>query len=585
MAQVDAIKAIITADDAQFQQAVERSKKATKSFSDQIVSLGKTLAVAGTAAASAGLAITTALVKQGLTAVDAQAKLARQVGGTTAAIQGLDRAARLNGVSSGVMSSALGSLNQRLAEAQTGTGTAAKALQRLNLDARELSRMDADERMATLADAMRGLPASQVAYELRELGIRGKEMAVLMQEGGDAIRQAAKEARGLGLAVNEIDAENIQAANDAMQDVRDAVQGVANQLAGSVAPLITAVAELFSDAAMESGGFREQIDQAVDIGIKGFGLMANVVRGLQVVVMAIRGAVAEVFNVILQGVAQVGKGFNEILNLIPGREAVNFDDTFIGGMAASFSETVKGFRAELLELMGQPLPAEMIEQSLQAIRERANQVAAEVIEQRRANQAKELEEAVAQEEALTEIQVNAKKIRRDLDAEYYALVARQAEEAAEREKKAKQDVVDTARRQFASGFSALGQHSKKMFQLNKIAGISDALISTAQGAAAALKLGWPLGPIAAAAITTQGLGRVAAIRAQTFSAGGTAGAGGTPAIGEAAAPMQQAAPQQPQQTLTVRGIDANTLVAGADVRILAERLLDYQRDGGRVVFA
>ncbi len=74
--------------------------------------------------------------------------------------------------------------------------------------------------------------------------------------------------------------------------------------------------------------------------------------------------------------------------------------------------------------------------------------------------------------------------------------------------------------QLASITSAAAQHSKKMFTLNKIANIANAIMSTYAGAAKALEWGFPLGPIFAAIILAAGLANVAAIRAQQFEGGG-----------------------------------------------------------------
>jgi hypothetical protein len=104
--------------------------------------------------------------------------------------------------------------------------------------------------------------------------------------------------------------------------------------------------------------------------------------------------------------------------------------------------------------------------------------------------------------------------------------------------------------------AAGAQHSRTMFKINQLAGIANAIISTHQGAAKALKWGFPLGPIFAGLIVAAGIGQIQAIRRAEF--GGTSApsiAGGsaipvTPAADlstVAAPPVPDIAQAQPVQ--------------------------------------
>jgi len=138
-------------------------------------------------------------------------------------------------------------------------------------------------------------------------------------------------------------------------------------------------------------------------------------------------------------------------------------------------------------------------------------------------------------------------ISRGLDAEL------QAEEAARQQK---EQIWSSSLSTFTNLTNALyvmgNKGSRRMFELNKIAGIAEATISTYRGAAKALELGWPMGPIAAAAITAQGLAQVASIQSQTFSGGSssysTAAGGASPVV---TTPDASGADTGQEQQLTV----------------------------------
>lgn len=120
----------------------------------------------------------------------------------------------------------------------------------------------------------------------------------------------------------------------------------------------------------------------------------------------------------------------------------------------------------------------------------------------------------------------------------------------------------------ASITAAGAQHDRKLFELNKVAGIANAIISANIGAAAALKWGWPLGPIFAGIIWAAAAANINAIRSAQFGGGSSAPsiAGGSatptfPAPGSTG--PQQTAPAQPTGptiNVTITGVVTNDVV-------------------------
>jgi hypothetical protein len=112
----------------------------------------------------------------------------------------------------------------------------------------------------------------------------------------------------------------------------------------------------------------------------------------------------------------------------------------------------------------------------------------------------------------------------------------------------------------ASITAAGAQHDKKLFELNKIAGIANAIISANIGAAAALKWGWPMGPIFAGIIWAAAAANINAIRSAHFGGGTSApsvgGGSAVPVFPAQGAPTTQTAPgapSSPSVTVIVQG--------------------------------
>jgi hypothetical protein len=132
--------------------------------------------------------------------------------------------------------------------------------------------------------------------------------------------------------------------------------------------------------------------------------------------------------------------------------------------------------------------------------------------------------------------------------------------------------------------------SASMFGQNKATALANAVLSARDAivgayAFGARKGGPKLGAAFAAAAGIAQFRQIAAMRSVSLSGGGGAvSAGG----GGAGASVQETAPSAgggSTQTLQVSGISPGDIFTGDAVRDLANRLLQFQRDGGRVVFA
>jgi hypothetical protein len=122
----------------------------------------------------------------------------------------------------------------------------------------------------------------------------------------------------------------------------------------------------------------------------------------------------------------------------------------------------------------------------------------------------------------------------------------------------------------------------QVFGQNKAAAIASAIINTAVGITKALSAYPPPYNFAMAAlVAASGAAQLAAIRSTSSTGGGGAAPSASTGTGSAGASAPAAA--APTQTLNVVGIDRNSLFTGDAVRGIAQSLIDYQKDGGRVI--
>jgi hypothetical protein len=256
MAQVEGIKVNIDADATGLDRELSSAQKNLVKFAGAV-----------SAAIAAVPAALVAMGRASMGAIDSQAKLAKQFGTTTISIQTMQRAADLSGVSMGALQSASERLNRTLGEvARTGEGQAFEALKRVGLSAQQLASVGSDERLAMIADAIKGMgmSATQTADFLAQLGIRQAEVSRMLMDGGDAIRSAREQVNLYGVAISEIDAKRIEEANDKWSELSYALTGIGNQVAVQLAPVMTDLAEKFQQIIRDAGGIERVAAKAFE---------------------------------------------------------------------------------------------------------------------------------------------------------------------------------------------------------------------------------------------------------------------------------------------------------------------------------
>jgi hypothetical protein len=294
----------VSSDTTNFNQGMASAGGTAKKFGAQAADVGKKVAVMGAAVAAAGAAIGIELTRRGLEAVDAQAKLARQLDGTIDGLRSLQIAGNDAGVGTAVLGSALEKLNSRLGEAQRGSGSAFESFERLGLSAENLSDMDVDQRLATIADRMKtlGLSTQEAGDELRQMGIRNGEMINLMLQGGDAIRGARNEVDALGLSLSAVDAAQVEAANDSFARIGLVVEGISQRLAVEFAPILDAVSRMMVEAGTDGVDMGEAIGDGFNTGIKAAAFIVDAIEGIR-----------RTFEVLGKGVALFGLGVVDVM--------------------------------------------------------------------------------------------------------------------------------------------------------------------------------------------------------------------------------------------------------------------------------
>lgn len=573
--------------------ASDKTRKGLSSARARFNQTAKTVAKYGTVIGTVAVAATAKLTAAQFKVIDSTAKLSDRIGSTTERIIGLRHAAELTGGGSERLSEAIDVLQKRLGEAATGTGQAKDALEQLGLSAQELLGMDPAEQFRMISERVSQLSNQQeksaaTSDLFSRANIKLVNTLELGRKGLDEVQQRAED---LNLTYSRFDAAKIEQANDAITESKTAFTGLGNTIAIRVAPFVTAMAEGFTEAAAEGKGFSTQVDSALQGTIKVIGFVADAVHGLKIVFLAVRNAVAEMFNFMLQSSQKVNNAIastvNPILEFL-GRDPLEF--RMLNDMADSFTETVKRFRSELEEAAMEKLPSTKLNEGVQEAMDEANRNAAKTAAEQQGNRGgpdpaipggglteekvqTQLERIKRFTMSRREIEIADHQQRREFVMQNMAEGEQRRKLLEKLEAKHQKNLTEIAEKgtksrtklnevEWQSALSTIGgamnkltnlmdSNSKDSFERKKKAAKATAIVSTASAVVQSFENagGYPWGLIPAGLMLAAGLKQIENINKQQYNGGGavsggsvSGGGGGTTST----TPPRQAQQQVPR---------------------------------------
>lgn len=512
------------------------------------------------AVAVAGLGLKAAIANA-LEFGDSMTRMAQQTGMSTDAVQRLDFIASQTGNSVEQITGAIGKMQKTLVESADGGKKLGDSLGYSHDQVVELLGLSPDQQFTEIAKSIAAMtnPAEQTAAAMAAFGKSGAELLpTLKAVGADADALSAQfDAIGGPVSADAIKA--LDDMGDAGARVSSSVRAFVSELVAMAAPAVLA---------------------AMDGVTEFFG-------GLRVL---------------------MGQGSNEAVNLdteiqnLAGsiKDAEDGLTNFGGGTS---SEDLIAMKARLVDLQAQYQVLSDAPMKLAQAQIAARKAAA-------ANGPEELQDIVVHETAKTQTILDADETRKieqmrreeEFQAKTLEMLQKHQEDLGDVTKTGLDArevfTMQSYESQSAQVFGELenltagvAQHNRAMFNINKVSGIANAIISMHEGVSKSLAAyPMPLAGVMAAIHAAAGLARVQAIASTQFNGGG-----------KGAAPSQAGTPATPTvpagnggggggsqgggNVLRVEGLDGASLFTGKFVRGLAEKLAEHQKDGGTVIFS
>lgn len=189
-----------------------------------------------------------------------------RIGATTEALSQYNYVAKMSGVEFGQLTTAWQRQTRRITEAAAGTGVAVAALDRLNLSARDLSRLAPEDQFERIATAMQGVESSSERVRLAQQlwDSEGVKLLQIVNQGTEAISAYRVEAERLGLTITQDTAQAMGVFNGEVDKLKFAAQGLSQTLAVEMVPSMTAGLQATNAFIQEVGGAETLLTTAKD---------------------------------------------------------------------------------------------------------------------------------------------------------------------------------------------------------------------------------------------------------------------------------------------------------------------------------
>ncbi len=493
----------------------------------------------------AGAAGVGALVKNTLEATDQIGKLSTRLGIGTEALSEYKFVAEQSGVTFNTFTMGIQRMGRRVAEAANDTGEARSALKELGIDARELQRLELDQQFEVLGEAIRKVkePTDQTRLAMKLFDSEGVALLQILKQNSAEVENLRDRARELGLSLSQDQVEGAAAANDAMNELKNAFNGLAIESSTSLAPALTEVTKLLTDFVPKAAEFAKAITDDIGVGIAALWdyLNPSGTTGpttLQQSVDRVRTATAEV-RAEMEKIAEQKK-------MLEAQSKPEAD----AGPESTTSEAEKKARLKALNDF--------------AFEDRKTRQ--HILDMRR-NQ-----RILDQETELAELW--------EFEDRKTAAVRRGELERLEFSKKTAMQQTKIVVSEAIRMTRGVTGESRKLFEINKAAGIANAIINTHEGVTKALSAyPPPLSFAMAAAQLAAGMAEVNAIKSASFGGGGSTRGG---VAAPPTAPSDLATPIGPGGVQNVQiTIDGTGQLDRSQAEEIARSISEYIRDGGQ----
>lgn len=275
---------------------------------------------------------------------DNYAKLGKAMGLSAQALQEIEFAANLSGVTLEETTKSMLQLGKRARDASVGQKKQVEAFKELGVEVKNSQGglKGQGQLLAEVADRFKAMPqgTKKSALAMEIFGKTGAKLIPLLNEGSAGINKMRKEARALGGVFSDKAAKQAEDFNDALLRTKTAFKGVRNRLALQLLPALTRLMKRFTDwikIGDNSKRLMEGIKRAAKVTAVAIGLIItakalngfvqfgrNMAAGISVLIKLGSVAKATAIRVALipLGILAIALAIEDLVGFAQGRDSV-----------------------------------------------------------------------------------------------------------------------------------------------------------------------------------------------------------------------------------------------------------------------
>lgn len=247
-----------------------------------------------------------ALIEAGHAAIEYTAYLddtSKQIGLTTDALQELEHAAALSGVSQDELRGGLMKLTANMRAAKEGGEAQAEAFQKLGVKVTDTNGelRSSDDVLQALAEKFAGMEdgSKKTATAMEVFGRSGAKLIPLLNEGSEGIEKLRNEAHDLGLVFDDVAVGAGAELDDNLDRLKRSTLGLWRTAIAPLLPVVNNIVKRFLAWRLENAAMiRQQIQRYI-------GLVINAVKGLVGMVQALYRIVVPVAKAMVEGLQNI----------------------------------------------------------------------------------------------------------------------------------------------------------------------------------------------------------------------------------------------------------------------------------------
>lgn len=262
--------------------------------------VGPALAGLATGAAVKGFA---AMVQRANDLTDSLRDASIRLGIGVSDLQAYQLAAGNAGIEAGQLTGILGKLNKAAGEIKLGSGSdkTIEAFNAIGVSVAEIQAASPAQLFEQVIEGLGGVedPAARAALAMQIFGKSGQTALTLVADGAATLRESRELLDGLGLSLSQLDADNVDAANDALGTLAFVAEAAKQKFGAELAPTIQLVAEQMLAAGTSGQTMGQQIENGVAEAVDTMGMLLNVTQ-------LVGNSFSVAFNLIQAAVAGAG---------------------------------------------------------------------------------------------------------------------------------------------------------------------------------------------------------------------------------------------------------------------------------------